>query len=219
MTRYIVCSILILWCSFDSRLQGQTPRPEFASGLIRLLREKSVQDDLKLTADQLSQLTKFRTNLYKQNFLSQIPFNDKEAVDEARAQWNAVVDAALKDFLSATQVKRLKQIDLQVKSNTGWGLLTVVSTASISKELAISDEQKTKLEEVRNIIRSESPKLSMERSTSGREGYNTKLKAFREINNRKVEEVLTAQQKAKWIEMIGSKFEGLVDLDNDLYGK
>jgi len=179
-----------------------------AGSLVKLLIEKSVHDELKLSERQLKGLPEFRLNLYKKGSAAGIPVHDQEVWQLFRREYADMVEKELKRFLSSDQYKRLRQIDLQVRAAEGWGLVTILRGTEVAGELNLSEAQKETLTAIRQDILDTFVKRA---GAGGREGWERTLAEYRQGNNDKIERMLTDAQRAKWKEMIGAEFKGKID--------
>ena len=171
--------------------------PDRTTVQLLLLRQKSVQDELKLAPDLVKKI---------------VDFTDKEAEAYAKAQASGEDERKKKedalesdnkkfieDNLSAAQRKRLDQIYLQV---TGLQQLTRPEAA---KALNLTEDQQTKFK----AMRKEARKLLEEiLEAKGSEGRNEKLAKLRAEIDKKIGAVLTDEQKTKAREIVGEPFRG-----------
>jgi hypothetical protein len=111
-----------------------------------------------------------------------------EKVDEA-------INKALAASLEPDQLKRLKQISLQMR---GPGAL---ADAKVQAELKLSGEQK---ENIKTIFADNAKKIR-ELMEEGPEGF-TKMRELRKETSDKALGVLTASQREQWREMTGPEF-------------
>jgi hypothetical protein len=114
---------------------------------------------------------------------------------------DAVMEALAKS-LKPEQLKRLKQINLQVRGNAAFG------DAKIQKQLSFTDEQKEKVTE----ILKEADAARRELFQSLRQGgdFQEMRKKMTEMNEevtKKIQDVLTDDQKDKWKDMVGKPFK------------
>jgi Spy/CpxP family protein refolding chaperone len=159
----------------------------------RLLALKEVQDALKLTDDQKDKLDKIRDEVRQ-------AFQDgggREKMQEIMKSTAVKIDEVLDDG----QKKRLAGIMVQVNG------ASAVADPNVAKELNLTDDQKSKLEEIREKAREGmrevfNPDLS-------REERDKKMSEYRDDINKKVLAVLTSDQQAQLEAMKGEK----VDVD------
>ncbi len=175
----------------------------FGQGAYLLLGNKGVQKELKLSDETSEKVTKlveeWRGKIRdKMEGLSQEERREKglaiskEINDEAKT--------ATKDLLSAEQHARLEQISLQQRG------LQAFADAHVQEKLKLSDEQKDKIKEIGEGVRTQVADL---RSAfqSDREGAMQKLAAIRKESFEKVHALLSDDQKKAWKELTGEPYE------------
>lgn len=169
------------------------------------LSNKSVQDELKLTDDQKAALQKIKDERTEAGKKVRKDL-DREAKMAAAL---AIVDKASKaaeKILKPTQAKRLKQITLQ---RMGPRALTF---PAIQKELKLTEKQVAEIKGIHAAgakLQEQLKKAGSDREKR-REVFNTYRKIIQEMRAKADEEivkVLTPQQKKKWQEMQGPKFD------------
>ncbi|MFL5341343.1 MAG: Spy/CpxP family protein refolding chaperone, partial [Gemmataceae bacterium] len=110
-----------------------------------LLTNKSVQEELKLTDDQVKKVTEFDAKMQKD-----FP-RPEQGTQRSPEEIKKMADARTtftKETLTADQAKRFKEIQLQQG-----GVLMQVNNAEVATALKITDEQKTKLKEISDSVR------------------------------------------------------------------
>lgn len=162
------------------------------------LTQKSVQEELKLSDEQVKQVTELQEK-QREAFQGLRDLSQEERRTKMQEAMKAQSEAITK-LLKPEQLKRAKQIALQQQVRIG--LSAVVNNEEVAKELKFTDEQKAKLEEIRNKVREESQGLGFDEE--GRQ----KRQEIRKAANEKVESLLTAEQKAKLKELQGEPFKG-----------
>jgi Spy/CpxP family protein refolding chaperone len=164
----------------------------------RLLGAKEVQDALKLNDDQKTKIEKINEDSrakVREAFQGGSPDRDKmmEVAKETSEKINEVLDAG--------QQKRLVGIMIQVNG------AAAVADPAVAKELNITEDQKKKLADVRQGVRSELEKL---RDDSGsREDRMKKVQEIQDDVNKKIVAELTSEQQAQLESLKGEK----VDID------
>ena len=171
--------------------------PETTTAQLLLLRQKSVQKELKLTDDAAKKIMEF-TNKESDEYAKDLKLAAKER-DAKFEELEAANKKFLEDNLSADQRKRLGQITLQV---TG---LYQLGRPEVVKLLNLTEEQQTKFEEMQKEARKA---LEMILASTERAGKTEKLTKLREENKKKIMAVLTDEQKAKVKEIVGEPFKG-----------
>ncbi len=170
----------------------------FGGSPLFLLAQKSVQDELKLSEDQVKKVKdlsdKQRGSFQGLRDLS--PEERQKKMQEARK----ANDKAVADILKAEQLKRLKQISLQQRGARAF------SDPETAKALHLTDGQ---TEKVKTILEASRP-AGGQRGQRGQrtEEERQKLDAARKATNEKLMNVLTSEQKAKWKELTGEPFKG-----------
>jgi Spy/CpxP family protein refolding chaperone len=171
--------------------------PETTTCQLLLLRQKSVQKELKLSDDTVKKIMDF-TKKEAEEYGNGL----KLAAKERTAKFDELEKANkkfLEENLSADQRKRLEQITLQV---TG---LYQLGRPDVVKALKLTEEQQNKFEEMQKETRK-----ALEEIITGTEraGKHEKLVKLREETNKKILAVLTDEQKAKVKEIVGEPFKG-----------
>lgn len=166
---------------------------------LALLGQKSIQDELKLSEQQIADATKAmesqRTSL--QGIFTAAEGEREEMVKKAQAESLET----LAKILSADQLKRFNQIRLQTR---GIGALTDEETA---KTLGLSDDQKQQIAKIDEEVSDERRGLFQNRD-GDREAARKKMIELSKAALEKAQAVLTAEQKAKWTELTGPAFTG-----------
>ena len=164
---------------------------------VMLLRQKSVQEDLKTTPEQNQKIHAFADKQWKKaQTLRNSSEAERDRAFEAMAKAN---QQFLKNTLSPEQCKRLNEIAMQVA-----GLLWVMRS-DVASALNVTDEQKQKIRELHR----EAHKEAQEALRSNNEAVeDAKFREMRQTNRRRLMSVLTGEQKAKWRQMAGQPFRG-----------
>jgi Spy/CpxP family protein refolding chaperone len=173
--------------------------PETTTSQLLLLRQKSVQKELKLDEDTVKKIMEF-TNKEADEYgkaLKDLKGKERAAKFEELEKANKKF---LEDNLSADQRKRLEQVTLQV---TG---LYQLGRKEVAKALDLTEEQQTKFEEMQKETRKALREILT--SSDDRAAKTEKLAKLREENKKKIMAVLTDEQKAKVKEIVGEPFKG-----------
>lgn len=185
---------------------------------LMLLRNESVQSDLKLTDDQKSKATALAEKVQSEmqgafSELGELDPEDREAKMEelrktAQERGKAVL-AEVSAILQPEQSARLKQIGLQMR---GIGAL---ADEEVAAELKLSDDQKKQLAAIREQSETEMRDAFRQVREGGggdRDAMRAKMEGLRKASNDKALAVLNADQKAQFEKMQGPKadvrFEG-----------
>jgi hypothetical protein len=162
-----------------------------------LLRQKSVQQELRLAPDVIKNIMEF-TNKESGAYGKALKLSREErqkAIEELEREEKKF----LEDHLTAAQRKRLDQITLQV---TGLQQLT---RPEVARVLNLTEEQQQKFKEMAGEARKA---LRAIIDSPNREGRNERLAKLREAIDKKIEALLTDEQKAKARELVGEPFKG-----------
>jgi hypothetical protein len=192
----LALAVPALWTA-AARPADAPPIPDEVTVQLLLLRQKSVQDELKLAPDLVKKI---------------VDFTDKEAEAYAKAQASGEDERKKKedalesdnkkfieDNLSADQRKRLTQITLQV---TG---LEQLNKPEVVKALNLTDDQQKKFKDLQEKGRKAFEELL---DPKNKEGRNEKLAKLREEERKQIEAILSDDQKAKVKEYVGEPFKG-----------
>ncbi|HZY88251.1 MAG TPA: Spy/CpxP family protein refolding chaperone [Gemmataceae bacterium] len=202
--------VLALAVTASAQRQGRGGRGGFGMGGQAgpgLLLNKSVQDELKLTDDQKSSLTKIqeaqRENMKK---AFQGGGGDKEKAREAFQTVMQETNKAITKVvgtLSPEQQKRFKQIQVQV------GGLAAFSTPELAKDLSLTDKQKEEIKGIADDVQKDVAEIfkdaqgDRERMTAAR----GKIEKVRQEATAKALKTLSSDQQAKYKELSGPKFD------------
>lgn len=166
----------------------------FGGNTIFLLGQKSVQEELKLTDEQVKKVQEVAEK-QREAFQGLRDLSPEEQRTK-RQELAKANDKAVAEILKPQQLKRVKQIALQQQG------VRAVNNEEIAKALNITDEQK---EKIRDIGRQSFEQM---RDISRDEEGRKKLQELMKQTNEKMMAVLTAEQKTKLKEMQGEPFKG-----------
>jgi Spy/CpxP family protein refolding chaperone len=175
-------------------------------GGMNLLQNKSVQEELKLTAEQIDKSKKVSEDI-REKYKDDFPKVREMSQEERQEFFKKVGDEtnkALATVLNADQQKRYKQIQLQQMSRfTGANILL---TPDVEKGLKLTDDQKGKIKTIVEDINKEMKEL---RESGGQPGPETfqKMQAINKEGMEKASATLTDDQKKAWKELQGAPFE------------
>lgn len=184
---------LVLVVTFSFAQQGRRPGMGGGNSLF-LLTQKSVQDELKLTEEQVKKVTALQEK-QRESFKG---FKDLSK-EEAKAKFEERAKETKKsvdEILKPEQVKRLKQISIQQSGSRAF------SDPEVAEALKLSDEQKEKIKGIQ-----EDSFKEMREAGRGEEGTK-KREAIRKATDEKVQGVLSAEQKTKLKDLTGEPFKG-----------
>jgi hypothetical protein len=201
-TRALALAVALLWAAALMAEEKPGIAPEGSTVPLLLLRQKSVQQELKLSPDVVAKVMEF-TNKESDAYDKALKLTGKER--DARVDELAKEEAKfLADNLSPAQRKRLDQITLQV---TG---LQQLNRPEVAKALSLTDDQQKKFKAMGEEARKEFEAIL---DMPNRAAANEKLAKLREDIHKKIESVLTDQQKAKARELVGEPFKGEILLE------
>jgi Spy/CpxP family protein refolding chaperone len=171
---------------------------------LMLLRQKAVQEDLKLTKDQVDKIDTFGDAQWKKaEEIHKMEADKKLEGDKVKAEFAKLSTANEKfitDTLKADQTKRLDQISLQVA-----GLLWVLDP-KVSKALGITPAQETKIKDLHKAAHTETQAVTHGDLTGA--AREAKLDELRAAHRKALMDVLTDDQKTKWKELAGEPLKG-----------
>jgi len=176
--------------------------PEGATVKLLLLRQKSVQKELKLSSDVIKKTMEF-TETQSEAARKAVKLDEaarkKEFVKLVKEN-----EKFLTDNLDEKQSKRLNQIMMQFTA------LAHLTKPEAAKELKLSDDQVKKLKE----LQTESRKALVELMDSKEaKGKSEKFAKLRETTRKKILDVLTDDQEKKVREMAGEPFKGEIEFE------
>ena len=183
----------------QQRQRGQ--RGGFGGGTVSLLTQKSVQDELKLSSEQVTKIKEL-SDKQRESFggqrgqRGQRDEETRKKMEEARK----ATEKAVTEILKPNQLKRVKQISLQQQGGRA------LSNPEIAAALKLSNEQKDKIKSIQEETRTA-------RGQRGQRGQRSeeelkKQQEARKAANEKLMNVLTSEQKTKWKELTGEPFKG-----------
>jgi RNA polymerase sigma factor (sigma-70 family) len=196
-----------------------------ASG-VNLIMNKSVQKELKLTADQMKDL-RARVKKVREKYLEQlanipvirgdpsqagsaVEMPDPKMVAELRNQTDAENKKLLAEVLKPKQISRLKQIDLQLES-----IRALLQNKEVALALKLTDDQKGKVKKLFEDIHAHAvsvaplPKPDDEKTvkeTAMKAHHEAWNEAFKEATG-KIPSLLTPEQRRRWEAMTGAPFQ------------
>jgi hypothetical protein len=192
----ILIVIVVLAGPAPAQFAGQGVGAKF------LLFNKSVQDELKLTPDQLNKLRADAETVLG-GFKDQLT-RLKEMETQARAKIMSMVNdkttKIVTTVLDKEQVKRLREIDLQQR-----GPLALFDE-DVRKNLNITEEQVNKAKTIADTSFQDLHKAYEAKDEK-------KMTEILQAANQQVTDILTPEQKKTWQEMTGRPFTIKVDRD------
>jgi Spy/CpxP family protein refolding chaperone len=173
---------------------------------MNLLQNKSVQEELKLTKEQIDKSKKVSDDIrakYDEDFKKAREMSQEER-QEFFKKVGDETNKELSTILSADQQKRYKQIQLQTQSRfMGAGVLL---SPDVEKGIKLTDEQKGK---IKTIVDDAAKEVKDLRESGGQPGpeFFQKIQAVNKEGMEKASATLTEDQKKAWKEMLGAAFE------------
>ncbi len=167
-----------------------------------LLGQKSVQEDLKLSEEQVKQVEEFTAK--QREGASGLRDASREERMKRFTESREAGQKAVDTILNEEQRTRLKQISLQLAGPAA------LASPEVAEKLALTDEQKKSIEEVQSASREEMRSL-MQGADGDRAEAFRKMQAVRQATEEKLKGLLTDEQKTKWGVLTGKKFEGQLE--------
>ena len=178
--------------------QGRARVGGGGGGSLFLLTQKSVQDELKLSEEQVKKVTALEEK-QREGFkgFKDLSKEDRKTKMEERAK---ETKKSVDEILKPEQVKRLKQISLQQSGSRAF------SEPEVAEALKLSDEQKEKIKTIQEDAAKEMRGLFT--PDGDRAEARKKMEAARKATDEKVQGVLSAEQKSKFKDLAGEPFKG-----------
>jgi Spy/CpxP family protein refolding chaperone len=162
-----------------------------------LLQNEKVQKELDLTAEQKEKLQEVNKE-NRDAFGSLRDLSQEERMTKMR-EMGEKAQKKVEGILLPNQVKRLKEIQLQAQGTMA------LANPDVAKELGLTDDQKEKIKTINQESRGNRPQFTPGQRPSQEE--RDKMQKAREETNKKIMDVLTADQKSKLETMKGEKFD------------
>jgi Spy/CpxP family protein refolding chaperone len=164
----------------------------------RLATLSEVETELKLTDDQKSKIKAISEQLVTDTRGLFGGGGDPSETREKMEQLNKDASAKVDALLDAGQQKRLQEIAIQVNGPSA------LSDPAVSKQLALTDEQTKKLEEVRQGNFQAMRDAFADMGQMSREERQTKRDELKKASDEKLLGVLTDQQKTEFDALKGA---------------
>ncbi|HEV3005281.1 MAG TPA: hypothetical protein VGX78_12515 [Pirellulales bacterium] len=205
----LALAILVPWAS-AAPLADENVKlvPEEGAVEIMLLRQPSVQKELKLTDGEAEKILSHANKQWKAAHEAsklEEPARDKKFVEMTKEN-----ERFLDETLEKEQRKRLDQITLQVA-----GLLCV-TRPNVASKLALTDEQKKRAAQFQQEARAEMEALI---HTESDETKQEKLRELRQTSRKRLLDLLTDKQEATWKELTGEPFHGEILFNHGVAAK
>jgi hypothetical protein len=202
-TTIVAVGLLALAASpaFAQRQPGQfgnRPPP----GVAQLLAMDKVQEELKLSDDEKTAITKI-TDKYKDDIASARQNMDRDKMADLRKKQNDEVVKAAPDILKADQLKRLNQLKVQAAS------IQAFTMDDVSSALKLTDDQKKTIKDSSDDLAKDVQDLfqNAQGDRTKMQEAMTKARTMRSDALDKIVNGLTDDQKKTWKDITGDKFE------------
>ena len=167
-----------------------------------------VQDELNLTGDQRGKLNSRVDSIVQEahEFFQSIQDVKPDERPKKHAEYaqkaTEKLDNVLKDTLTQDQLKRVKQIGLQMEG------LFAIGHPDVSKELNITDDQRRQFMTIVQELQSKmEPVFKQAQEGGDPQEVRPKIMKIRKDHEVKLEAMLTDAQKKQWKEMVGKPFD------------
>jgi hypothetical protein len=200
----LVVAIALPLCTWGQRVPYQPDGP--FTGFDVLLLTESVQQELKLSLDQLRQIKELAraVRLKRRSEFENRGYRTEDRVEKARAMLRAVSDETIKgvaQYLKPDQLKRLKQIHVQ------WLGLQAFFEPELQAALALRPEQKQELEKISQQLQDSSSKAVQ---AGNRKTVEPKLQTITNLRRQALAQavgLLSPPQKQTWLYLTGTPFQ------------
>ena len=163
---------------------------------LMLLRQQSVQKELKLSKDEVDKIHTFGEQQWeKAQSVHVLPQAEQT---KKYAEMSKENETFVKETLTKDQQKRLHQITLQMA-----GLLCL-SRPAVASALKLTEDQKAEVVKLQKKAHQEAEELI---HVTKKNQKLEKLRELHETSLKSIEGLLTDEQEAKWTEMIGPVFK------------
>jgi hypothetical protein len=207
-------AIVVSACSFVGLLPGAAQSQEPAQMLQALLGPRfsvfrgKVQEELQLTGEQRFKLngrideTIREANEFFQGLQDAKPEDRQKKHADYAQKAEQKLETLLKESLNEDQLKRMRQIVLQMEG------LFAIGHPEVFKELNITDEQRKKfMEVVQNLQKTVEPLMKEMQQGGDPQVFRSKMLTARLDHQDQIRAFLTDAQKQKWKDMTGKTFE------------
>ena len=185
-----------------ARPEDQPIVPEGTTVKLLLLRQKSVQEELKLSPEVVKKIHDF-TDKQSEAFGGVLKQGKAEAAKKLEAM-EAENKQFVMDTLTKEQNHRLDQITMQI---TG---LYQVTRPEVAKALNLTPDQ---IKEFTSMQKAAREGLAAILKDPNKEGRSEKLTQQNRETRKKIMSLLTEEQRAKVREMVGKPFEGKIVIE------
>jgi len=200
----LVFGLLVTCVSFARSADPANPEkiiPREGAVQLILLCQHSVQDDLKLTKDQIQKIEAFADSQWKK--MHEIHKLEPEKAHPKFEDLGKENVKFISETLKPEQHKRLDQISMHVA-----GLLWALDP-KVAQALNLTDAQKQKIKELHKAAHKE---VEAAFDMPDKAARHTKFEELRKAHRKELMMVLTDEQKTKWKEMAGEPFKGKLEI-------
>jgi len=192
-----VMAVAILGLSAGMLRADDKMVPEDGAFEVMLLRQQSVQQELKLQSGDAAKIDKFTADQWqKAKEINKLSEAERDRKFQELSKEN---DRFIDQTLSKEQRKRLKEVELQVA-----GLLCVTRD-EVARKLNLTEDQKKRAHQMQKEARQEMQELVASYKADEK---SNKLEQLHKTSNDKLKELLTDEQEKIWAQMTGAPFNG-----------
>jgi hypothetical protein len=166
---------------------------------LSLLTQKSVQEELKLSEDQIKKATELQEKMRGSFNFKDLKDKGREEIQKALEERAKESDKAAAEILKPEQLKRVKQIVLQLRGSQAF------ADSAVVEELKLTAEQKEKIQAIQKEAAESTRSLFQ---GGANEETRKKVEELRKATTEKVTALLSDEQKSKWKERTGEPFKG-----------
>lgn len=204
----LICAGLMVSVSLAQPPGGGRQGGMMGGGLTALAKAKDVAADLKLTEDQTKKLDELDKKMSeKRRSAMQDNQGDREGMMAAMQEIAKETEKGLGEAISADQLKRLKQLQLQSSIKNG-GLMMALGNPDVSKALKFNEEQQEQLRGFREDMQSTMREMFQNAGEGDRAEMQKKMQEFRASMDKKVSKLLTEDQQKALKDLQGEPFKG-----------
>jgi hypothetical protein len=187
-----------------ARSGGQDELPEKTTFHLLLLRQKSVQQELRISPELANKIREF-TNKEHEEFHKALKLGKEQSLKKI-LELSEANRKFLEDNLSAEQRNRLGQIYLQVTA------LHQLTQPEAAKTLDLTAAQQTKFKEMDDEAHKKF--FAILEAREDKEARHRKLNQLREDIYKAIGQVLTPEQKTKARQLVGEEFKGELQIED-----
>jgi Spy/CpxP family protein refolding chaperone len=206
---FAVTTLLVAGLALAQEPEKRGPRrggpPPGGMGGPPLLLNKSVQEELKLTPEQVEKVRKLTHEMFEKyhgRFEKLRDLQGEERFHQAQELTHEIhhdMRQPLSEILNHDQLRRFYQIELQ--QNALWA----ITAPKVRDHLKLTEEQVNKIRSIRKEAGKEMHEL-MENRQGDREETFKKFQELRRSTMKQIFGVLNDDQRATWKEMVGERF-------------